>query len=563
MSGVGKGVAAAALGSLLQLHGYKVTNIKCENYLNIDSGTINPIEHGDPFLCEDGTEADMDLGTYERFMGNRISAINFTTMGQIYKSVIDRERNMGYGGEDVEAIPHVTNEIISRIKAAGEGYDICLVELGGTAGEYQNALYYEACRMLKLELGMSNIGKHQLQGHNVINVHVSYIPLPNHIGEPKTMPTQLSVRTLMSMGIQPDFLVLRGEAILDERRRYILGMKTSVPGDRVIMAPDLETIYELPLKFAEQQFDLKVLESLGLKTKSDRNLSSWKNLVKRIKTEKKHRVKIAIVGKYFTKNKGDYVLLDAYYALLESIKHAAWELGLGVDLKYLNSEIIEVNGVSELEGVDGIIVPIGWGARGVEGKIAAIKYARENKIPYLGLCFGMQLAAVEFARNVCGLENAHTSEIAPETANPIIHQIPLDKKYQVIKGENVSMRLGAYNCILTPGSLTEEIYLKHDQAVQIKKSDKQKMKASGEYMTSERHRHRFEFNNEYREVLAEHGMQISGTSPDNFFVEMLEIDRKLHPFFVATQAHPEYKSTPLKPHALFLEFMSAAKKQAS
>lgn len=547
LSGVGKGVVAAALGSLLQTHGYKISNIKCENYLNIDSGTINPIEHGDPFLCNDGLEADMDLGTYERFLGTEMSTRNFTTMGQVYKTVIDRERNMGYEGEDVEAMPHVVNEISSRIKAAAEGSDICLVELGGTAGEYQNTLYYEACRILKLEYG-----------DHVINIHVSYVPVPGHIGEPKTMPTQMSVRTLMSMGIQPDFLVLRSPVDMDERRRYLLGMKTSVTGDRVIMAPDLETIYELPLLFADQELDKKVLKSFGLAENSKRTLTGWKKLVNHIKKEKRSKIKVAIVGKYFTKNKGDFVLLDAYYALIESIKHAAWELEYDVELQYVNSSEIESDGPGVLKGADGIIVPIGWGNRGVEGKIKTIEYSRTQKVPYLGLCFGMQLAAVEFARNVCGMKDAHSTEVNPKTKYPIIHDIPVEDRYQVIKGDGVSMRLGAYDCVIRKGSLAEKVYKKYRQGRVIKDNEKQAIKAQGEFMISERHRHRYEFNNEYREALEAKGMIISGTSPDDFFVEVLELDKKLHPFFLATQAHPEYKSTPLKPHPMFLEFLRAA-----
>jgi CTP synthase len=550
LSGLGKGVTAAALGSLLQTHGLKISNIKCENYLNVDSGTINPIEHGDPFLCDDGLEADMDLGTYERFLGNEMGHENFTTMGQVYKSVIDRERNMGYNGEDVEAIPHVVEEIIARIEAAGKDSDVCLVELGGTAGEYQNALYYEAARTMKLQKGSSN----------VINIHVSYLPFPPHIGEPKTMPTQMSVRTLMSMGVHPDFLVLRGQADVDERRRYLLGLKTSVPGDRVINAPDIDTIYELPLVFAEQKFDAQVLEVLDLKPKKGRRLTDWKQLVNHIKKEKKNKITVGIIGKYFTKNRGDYFLTDAYYALIEAINHAAWEEEVEVDLQFISSEAVETDGVGQLADLSGIIVPIGWGSRGAEGKIEAIRYARENNIPYLGLCFGMQLAAVEFARNVVGLKDAHTTEIDPKTEHPIIHEIPSEEKYQTIKGEGVSMRLGAYDCIIKKNTLTEMIYKKYRQGRLIKSGEKKEFKADGEFLISERHRHRYEFNNEFRERLEEKGLVISGTSPDDFFVESIELPKEKHPFFFATQAHPEYKSTPHKPHPIFLEYLAAVNK---
>lgn len=549
LSGLGKGVTAAALGSLLQTHNLKVSSIKCENYLNIDSGTINPIEHGDPFLCNDGLEADMDLGTYERFLGREMGRANFTTLGQIYQTVITRERNMGYKGEDVEAIPHVVNEIISRIKKAAEGSDVCLVELGGTAGEYQNSLYYEACRMMKLEEGAGN----------VINVHVSYLPVPSHIGEPKTKPTQMSVSILMSMGIIPEFLVLRSEGQLDERRRYLLGMRTSVKGENVIMAPNLDTIYELPIVFANQEFDLKVIKELGLKANSRRDLTDWKKLVAHIKKEKEETLTVGIIGKYFTKNKGDYFLTDAYYALIESVRHAAWDKGFAIDFKYISSVEVETEGTKVLNGLQGIIVPIGWGNRGVEGKIETIRYARENKIPYLGLCFGMQLAAVEFARNVCGMKGANSTEIDAKTKYPIIHDIPAEERYQTIKGDGVSMRLGAYDCVLKKNTLVEKIYKKYRQGRLLKPAERKDCKAQGEFIISERHRHRYEFNNEFRAALEEKGFVISGTSPDDFFVEMIELDKKLHPFFVATQAHPEYKSTPHHPHPMFLEFLEAVK----
>lgn len=553
LSGLGKGVTAAALGSLLQEHGFKIGAIKCENYLNIDSGTINPIEHGDPFLCDDGLEADMDLGTYERFLDQEMGKKNYTTMGQIYKAVIDRERNMGYNGEDVEAIPHVVDEIIEHIKKAGEGNDICLVELGGTTGEYQNTLYYEACRLMKIE-----------NPDNVVNVHISYLPVPKHLGEPKTKPTQMSVSSLMSMGIQPEFLVLRSEVELDKRRRYLLGMRTNVPGDNIFMAVDLESIYELPLSFADQDFDKRILEVLKLKSKKRRALLKWKQVVNHINKKKNKEVKIAIAGKYFTKNEGDFVLQDSYHALIESLKHASWEKGYKLNLNFVSSIEIEKKGSEELlKGMDGIIVPIGWGKRGVEGKISAIQYAREQKIPYLGLCYGMQLAAVEYARNVVGLKDAHTSEVKKDAKHQIIHEIPEDSKYQVIKGNGVSMRLGAYECVLEKNSLAEQIYKKYRKGRMIRTQERDKNKASGEFMISERHRHRFEFNNEYRQQLEEAGLIFSGNSPDNFFVEMIELDKEEHPFFIATQAHPEYKSTPFDPHPMFLEFLLAAQKQAS
>jgi len=548
LSGLGKGVVAASLANLLQNRGYDVGVIKCENYLNIDSGTINPIEHGDPFLCEDGLEADMDLGTYERFLNKEMGIRNFTTMGQIYKTVIDRERSFGYKGEDVEAIPHVSDEIIDRVQKAGEKNDIIIIELGGTAGEYQNMLYYEACRIMKAKYS-----------GEVINIHVSYVPMPKHIGEPKTMPTQQSIRTVMSMGIIPEFLVLRSEVELDKRRRYLLGLKCNVSGDNVIMAPDLETIYELPLIFAKQNFDRNILKYFKLHYRRP-HLGEWKKLVRRVKSKKKKKVEIVLAGKYFSAT--DYGLSDAYAALIEAIEHACWNQNTELDLKVISTERIEKEGIKILEKPDGIIVPIGWGNRGVEGKIMAIKFAREKKIPYLGLCYGMQLACVEFAKNVVGIKDANTQEIDPDTNNPIIHNIPMDSKYQTIKGKGTSMRLGAYDCYLKEKSLAASVYLKYEQAevYSDQRKEKEKITAPGNVKISERHRHRYEFNNKYRSKLEEKGMIISGTSGDNFFVEVIELPKSIHPFFIATQGHPEYKSKPLHPHPLFSEFIRASLK---
>jgi CTP synthase len=538
ISGIGKGVCAASLAVLLKKRGFNIGIIKCENYLNVDSGTINPIEHGDPFLCDDGLEADMDLGTYERFLGEEMGHKNFTTMGQIYYDVIKKERSMGYEGEDVEAIPHVSNEIIKRIKQAGVGKEIVIVELGGTAGEYQNMLYYEACRIMKTTLP----GK-------VINIHVSYLPMPHHLGEPKTKPTQMSVKTLMNMGIHPDFLVLRGQVGLDERRRYLLGLQTSVSGQNIIVAKDVDTIYKVPLEFAKQDFDTKIIHAFNLMPKN-LELNDWEKLVETIIKEKGKSINVVIAGKYLSKNKGDFELVDVYNSLIESIKHASWQNEVDVSIDFVSTVAIEEQGAENLLNLaDAIIVPIGWGKRGAEGKIQAIKYARENKIPFLGLCYGMQLACVEFAREVCGLKDADTEENSPETINKIIHSIPFNEKYQVIKGKGTSMRLGAYDCIVKENTQAWELYEKYNGWKEQKG------------IVSERHRHRFEFNNEYRKTLEEKGFVFSGTSPDNFFVEIIELPKDVHPFFVATQAHPEYKSRPLTPHPMFLGLIEVAVKQ--
>lgn len=536
LSGLGKGITAASLGVLLKTHGYSVTNIKCENYLNLDSGNINPIEHGDVFLCEDGLEADLDLGSYERFLNQEVGHRNFTTMGQIYSKVIEDARNLQFNGVTVEAIPHIPEEAIRRIKKSAEGFDIILIELGGTAGEYQNAIYYEAYRIMKLK-----------QPQDVVHIHLTYFPKPPHINELKSKPTQLSVQLLNGMGIQPDFIVGRAETVIDEKRKEKVAYFCSLNKEDVISNPDLDHIYRLPLVFKEQDFDLKVLKKLHLST-NGRDTSDWEKLLEKISTKTKSTVKIAVIAKYIAT--GDFELKDSYASLIEAINHACWHHEIALDLKFINAEALENNepeALKQLKSAQGIIVPIGWGSRGVEGKIKAITYAREQKVPYLGLCYGMQLASVEFARNVVGLTGANTTEVDSQTPHPIIYQIPFEEKYQRIKGEGASMRLGAYDCTLKPGSLVDKIYAKH-----------QAFKDPKAHLISERHRHRFEFNNAYREQLENKGFVISGTSPDNFFVEMIELPTKDHPFFLATQAHPEYKSRPLTPHPIFIEYLRAA-----
>ena len=541
LSGLGKGITAASLGVLLKAHGHSVTNIKCENYLNIDSGNINPIEHGDVFLCEDGLEADLDLGSYERFLGQTVSSKNFTTIGQIYSKVIDDTKNLRFDGATVDAIPFIPEEVIRRIRIAAEGFDIILVELGGTAGEYQNAVYYEAYRILKLR-----------EPENTIHIHVTYFPNPAHINEPKSKPTQLSVRMLNGMGIQPDFIVGRAEVAIDDKRKEKVAYYCNLNPEDVISNPDADTIYHIPVIFEEQGFDTKVLKKLNLPTTTKADLKSWQSLINRVTSPKKKKVTIGIIAKYITT--GDYELKDSYHSLIESLYHGGWYHSQDIELTFINAEALEkkeAQAVKDLKSVDGIVVPIGWGERGVEGKIDAITYARTHKIPYLGLCYGMQLASIEFARSVVGLKDAHTTEVNPNTPHPIIHDIPFEKKYQRIKGEGASMRLGAYDCILKPGTLAHKVYTKHDGFKDAKKN-----------LISERHRHRFEFNNEYREQLEKAGFVISGTSPDNFFVEMIELPQSEHPFFIATQAHPEYKSLPLKPHPIFIEYLAAVEAQA-
>lgn len=534
ISGIGKGNTTAALALLLQNRGYSVTLVKCENYLNIDAGLINPIEHGDPYLLVDGTEADMDMGTYEKFLGKNMCRHNFVTMGQIYKTVIDKERNFDYNGEDVEAIPHVTDEIIKRIKEAAkiDEAEIILVELGGTAGEYQNILYYEASRILSHD-----------KKNSVIHVHVSYLPTPSHLGEPKTKPTQLSVRTLNSMGIQPDFIVARGERAIDDRRRARFALFCNVEPDHIINNTDVSSPYEIPIQFADQKFDEIVLRDLNLPPKK-LNLKEWTDLVGRIKASKQKTVTVGIVGKYFSA--GDYQLRDSYAALLDAIDHACWEKGVTAKTKFISAETLEKSDTSALTDCDGIIVPIGWGSRGVEGKIKAIEFARTQKIPYLGLCYGMQLASVEFARHVLNLPDAHTIECDPATANPVIHMIDGQGELLKRRAYGGTMRLGKWDCLVKEGTISDESYTQKNAY-----SDRKKR------IVAERHRHRFEFNDAYTDVFEKAGMIIAGRSVVENLAEIVELPRSQHPFFVGTQFHPEYASRPLAPHPLFLSFIAA------
>ncbi len=542
ISALGKGITSASISLLLKKHGFKVCPIKCENNLNVDFGTINPIEHGDPFLCKDGLEGDQDLGNYERFLQQEVGFPNFMTMGQLYMTVINNERNMVYDGEDVEPIPHIVNEIINRIhKAAKESdADFCVIELGGTVGEYENnnGLYYEAARLMSLK-------------EDVAHVHVTYVLKPSHIGEPKTKPAQFGLKHLMGMGIVPNFIVVRGETPIDNQRKYKFGIKFGITPEDIFSAEDLSDIHQVPMHLHKQDLHNRIFKFFNVKPKQKADFSEWNDFVKRSNSKKKNKAKLAIVGKYFST--GDSQLNDSYHALMHAIHFAGVETDTEVEYITINSEKQEDKVNELLKEANGIIVPIGWGNRGVEGKIKAIKFARENKVPYLGLCYGMQLACVEYARNVLGLKNAHTEEVDPENEHKIIHSIPFDPKYQTIKGESSSMRLGTFPCILKKDSLVYKIYSKKEYQDHLLLDPK-----TGKPVVYERHRHRFEFNNEYRKMFEESGFIFSGTSPDDFFVETIELPQNVHPFFVATQAHPEYKSYPLSPHPLFVEFIKAS-----
>ncbi len=541
LSGLGKGITTASIGLLLQARGYNVTLIKFENYLNVDSGLINPIEHGDPFLCDDGTEADMDMGTYEKFLGKNVHRHNFVTMGQIYSAVIGRERNFEYKGEDVEAIPHITDEILGRIDTAAkkDGAEIVVIELGGTAGEYQNMLYYEASRILKT-----------VKKAPVVHVHVSYLPTPHHLGEPKTKPTQLSVKFLLSMGIQPDFIVCRGEKAIDIRRRERLAMFCNVAPENVINNPDESTPYAVPQTFEEQGFAQKILALFNLPDGSA-DMTQWYAMLDRVKASKKKVIEVAIVGKYF--GTGDYELRDSYAALMDALDHAGWSEGVTVKTRWVNSEKIEKGASAEslLSGISGVIVPIGWGPRGVEGMLEAIRYAREQKIPYLGLCYGMQLAVVEYARNVLGLKAANSTECDKATPFAVIHMNPMQEENQKRRAYGGTMRLGRWECKVKAGSLADQSYLENTGY------------SDAEAKTVwERHRHRYEFNDEYTKQLEDKGLIFSGRSTVENLAEIIELPTDTHPFFLGTQYHPEYRSSPLVPHPLFITYVRACIKRA-
>lgn len=526
MSGVGKGVAAASIGKILQGKGFKVTALKIDPYLNVDAGTMNPVEHGEVFVTADGDETDQDIGNYERFLDQDIYRDNYMTSGRVYQAVINRERNLEYGGKCVEAVPHIPYEVIDRINRAMEKVtaEIAIVEIGGTVGEFQNVLYLEAARMLKFK----NPG-------DVAMVMVSYLPVPGKLGEMKTKPTQMAVRSLNEVGIMPDFLLCRSTHPVDAPRREKLALFCNVRPENVVSAPDVDSIYEIPINFEKEDFGNKILKVLGLQ--SDKlDLVEWRAFFDRVK-DLKDIVKIGIVGKYF--ESGDFILPDAYISVIESLKYASWHNNRVPAIEWINSDVYEKepDKVSELKNYDCLVVPGGFGSRGIEGKISAIKFARENKIPYLGLCYGMQLATIEFARNVVGLADANTTEINPNTTNPVITIIAEQAEKLANNQYGNTMRLGAYPCVLQEGSQARELY----QASEI----------------SERHRHRYEFNLNYKQQMEAKGLVFSGMSPDGQLTEIIELPKDQHPFFVGVQFHPEMKSRPLTPHPLFFGLVKA------
>ncbi|MEE4297181.1 MAG: CTP synthase [Wenzhouxiangella sp.] len=523
VSSLGKGIAAASLGSILEARGLRVTLLKLDPYINVDPGTMSPFQHGEVFVTEDGAETDLDLGHYERFVRTRMTQRNNFTTGRIYANVIAKERRGDYLGSTVQVIPHITDEIKDSVNRAVEGYDVALVEIGGTVGDIESLPFLEAIRQLGTEYG-----------RQALFMHLTLVPYLKAANEIKTKPTQHSVKELRSIGIQPDVLLCRCERMISDEERKKIALFTNVSAEAVISAVDVDNIYKIPLFYHRQGLDRIVLDRLGIKA-SPPDLSDWEDVVER-RARPDHEVTIAMVGKYVEH-------ADAYKSLNEALLAGGLADRVAVRIKPVESEEIEESGVGMLSGVDAILVPGGFGERGFEGKIAAIRYARESGLPYLGICLGLQTAVVEFARHVCGLKDANSTEIDPDTPDPVIGLITewMDEKgRKELRDEHCdlggTMRLGAQRCSLVSDTLARKLYGKDE--------------------VLERHRHRYEFNNHYRDVIIEHGMKLSGLSADGTLVEMIELPD--HPWFVACQFHPEFTSTPRDGHPLFTGFIRAA-----
>lgn len=523
MSSVGKGIVSSSISLILKDKGFKVTAVKADPYINVDAGTMNPVEHGEVFVTEDADETDQDIGNYERFLDQNIQRTNYMTTGRIYQSVIKRERNLEYEGKCVEVVPHIPQEIIRRIETASKDSDITIVEIGGTVGEYQNILFLEAARMMKMK-----------NPKDVSFVLVSYLPIPSSVGEMKTKPTQYAARTLNGAGIQADFIICRSQKEIDKPRREKLATFCMIEPENAISCPDVSNIYEVPLIFEKQNLGNKILKSLHIKGKKS-DLKVWKETVKKA-TNPKREISLAVVGKYF--GTGDFTLADSYISVIESIRIACFHQEVKPKLEWINSEIFEKDPhkIEILKKFQGIIVPGGFGSRGIEGIISTCKFARENNIPYLGLCYGMQIATIEFARNVAGLNKANTEEIDPKTPYPVIHLMTEQKDKILQKELGGTMRLGGYKCRLKKGTIAYDAY-KKDEIV-------------------ERHRHRYEFNNKFKEKLEQLGLVISGINPERKLVEIIEL--KNHPFYVGVQFHPEFNTRFLKPHPLFKKLVEEA-----
>ena len=521
VSSLGKGITAASLGRLLKNRGYKVTIQKFDPYINIDPGTMSPYQHGEVFVTDDGAETDLDLGHYERFIDMNLSKASNVTTGKIYQSVINKERKGEYLGSTIQVIPHITNEIKDRVLRVGreDNADIVITEIGGTVGDIESQPFLEAIRQVKKDVPNRN---------DVLYIHVTLIPYISAAGELKTKPTQHSVKELRSIGIQPDIIVCRTEKEISDDMKRKIALFCDVDADAVISNMTCNSIYEVPLLLQKEGLDRIALQKLGLEDKPC-DMTEWKEMVNRILSAEK-QVDIALVGKYVE-------LHDAYLSVAEALSHAGFAFGTKIKIHWVNSEELEdhLDSLDEtFRDMDGIVVPGGFGSRGIEGKIAAIRYAREHNVPFLGLCLGMQCAVIEFARHVCGMTDANSSEIEPDCRYPVIDLMP-DQEDVTDKGG--TMRLGLYPCKLAPGTKARELY-------------------GGREIVYERHRHRYEVNNEFRQAMMEKGLVIAGTSPDDRLVEMIEL--RDHPFFEATQAHPEFKSRPTRPHPLFKGFVEAA-----
>ncbi|HVO28375.1 MAG TPA: CTP synthase [Candidatus Paceibacterota bacterium] len=541
MSGVGKGITSASIGKILQARGFEVTSLKIDPYVNVDAGTMNPTEHGEVFVLDDGMECDQDMGNYERFLDRDLTRANYMTTGSIYLDVIRRERNLEYGGRSVSVVPYIPLEVIGRINRAAKAAnaDVALIEIGGTVGEYENILFLEAVRMLRLK-----------RPEDVLLALVSSIPSLGAGGtELKTKPTQHAVRDLNGVGLQPDFIFGRAPVPLDKKRKEKLSLMCGVAEEDVISAPNVSSIYDVPLNFEREKLSDRLIAKLGLRSRTH-DLKEWRALSRvvaktaaEVAADPGRAVRIGVVGKYF--DSGDFNLTDSYISVLEAIKHAAYHWKREPVIEWINSEEFEhgsdakrAAALRSLARFDGVVIPGGFGSRGVEGKIAAIRYCREHKVPYFGLCYGMQLAVIEFARHVAGLKRANTTEIDPKTPDPVIDIMPEQKKNMAAKDYGATMRLGAYPASLKKGTIAYGAY--------------------GEPLISERHRHRYEVNPDFIKTLEKHGLVFSGFSPDRRLMEIAELPRTKHPFFLGSQFHPELKSRPLRPHPLFREFVKAA-----
>jgi CTP synthase len=519
LSSLGKGLAAASIAAILECRGLKVTNQKLDPYINVDPGTMSPFQHGEVFVTDDGAETDLDLGHYERFTSTRMGKCNNLTTGQVYFSVITKERHGDYLGKTVQVIPHITNEIKDYIRKTATGFDVSIVEIGGTVGDIESLPFLEAIRQFRNEAGKQN----------AIFIHLTWVPFIKTAGEVKTKPTQHSVKALREIGIQPDILLCRTENFLSDDIKSKIALFCNVEVTSVFTAKDVSCIYEVPLVFHREGLDTKIVDLLNIWTGQPK-LDAWEKVVDKF-TNPPHEVCIGIVGKYVN-------LTDSYKSLNEALVHGGIANNCKVKLKFIDSEKAEAEGLGgQLDDVDGVLVPGGFGIRGIEGMITAAQFARENKIPYFGICLGMQMAVVEYARNICSLAKANSSEFDSRTPYPVIDLLPEQRN---VKDKGASMRLGAYPCVVSPDSFAFAAY--------------------GQKEISERHRHRYEFNNDYKKILTDKGLQITGASPDGRLAEIVEI--KNHPWFLGCQFHPEFKSRPTKPHPLFSKFIEAALKHA-